>query len=97
MDREPTVPSDRLLESGQGLYDEAGRESGIIQAITDVGVEVDTHSDVDTLSLRHAPSGTPEKGTSCGGVASVADWVISTRFPTSVRAVEPAKKPSTPT
>lgn len=95
MDREPTVPSDRLLKPGQRLYDEAGREIGIIQAITDVGVEVNTHSDVDTLSLRHAPSGTSEKGTSCGGVASVANWVISTGFPTTVRAVKSAKKPST--
>lgn len=56
MDREPTVTSDRLLKPGQQLYDEAGREIGIIQAITDVGVKVNTHSDVDTLSLRRAPS-----------------------------------------
>lgn len=46
---------DDLLKPGQRLYDANGREVGIIQAITETGVEVNTHADIDTLSLRHAP------------------------------------------
>lgn len=51
-----TVPRDQTLKPGQRVYDESGREIGRIQAITDLGVEVNTHSDVDTLSLRRAPN-----------------------------------------
>ena len=45
----------KLLKPGQRLYDGHGREVGIIQAITDAGVEVNTHDTYETLSLRQAP------------------------------------------
>jgi len=48
--------TDRALKPGQRVYDEAGRVIGVIQAITDIGVEVNTDSDVETLSLRQSPS-----------------------------------------
>jgi Zn finger protein HypA/HybF involved in hydrogenase expression len=48
--------TDRVLKPGQRVYDEAGRVIGVIQAITDIGVEVNTDSDVETLSLRQSPS-----------------------------------------
>lgn len=44
-----------VLKPGQRLYDENGQEIGVIQAITDIGVEVNTHDDVDTLSLEQSP------------------------------------------
>jgi rubrerythrin len=30
--------------------------TGVIQAITEIGVEVNTHSDVETLTLRQSPN-----------------------------------------
>lgn len=48
-------PADRLAP-GQPLYDETGREIGVVQAITETGVEVNTHTDIDTISLKHAAS-----------------------------------------
>jgi hypothetical protein len=50
------VPRDQVLKPGQQVYDETGRGIGVIQAITEIGVEVNTHSDVETLSLRRSPS-----------------------------------------
>lgn len=47
--------SRRVLKPGQRLYDENGLEIGIIQGITDIGVEVNTHANIDMLSLEHAP------------------------------------------
>jgi rubrerythrin len=54
-DRE-AASADRVLKPGQRVYDEAGQVIGVIQAITDIGVEVNTDSDVETLSLRQSPS-----------------------------------------
>lgn len=54
-DSDHTRPADQPLTPGQRLYDETGREVGVIRAITEYGVEVNTHSDIDILSLRHIP------------------------------------------
>jgi hypothetical protein len=43
-----TTPRDQTRKPGQRVYAASGREFGRIQAITDLGVEVNTHSDVDT-------------------------------------------------
>lgn len=51
-----TSDQGRTLKPGQRVYDRNGQEIGFIQAITEVGVEVNTHSDIETLSLRRAPS-----------------------------------------
>lgn len=45
-----------LIKPGQRVYDASSREIGRIQAITDLGVEDNIHSDVDTLSFRRAPT-----------------------------------------
>ncbi|GAA0545597.1 rubredoxin-like domain-containing protein [Halorubrum ejinorense] len=50
------VSQDRILKPGQQVYDGNGRTIGVISAITETGVEVNTNSDVDTLSLRRAPT-----------------------------------------
>ncbi|QUO48859.1 MULTISPECIES: DUF7130 family rubredoxin-like protein [Halorubrum] len=47
--------ADRVLKPGQRAYDENGRVVGVIRAITDIGVEVNTLGDVETLSLRQSP------------------------------------------
>lgn len=52
---DPDRTDETLLKPGQRLYDESGTEVGVIQGITDIGVEVNTYDDVDTLSLEHAP------------------------------------------
>lgn len=44
------------LKPGQKLYTNDGVEIGVIQGITDIGVEVNVHDDFSKLSLEHAPN-----------------------------------------
>lgn len=46
----------QVLKPGQQVYNEAGRLIGVIQAVTETGVEVNTRSDVEALSLRQSSS-----------------------------------------
>jgi len=62
-----TASQDLALKSGQWVCDATGREIGRTQAVTDIGIEVDTHSDVETLSLRRAP-----QRKSRGGISPMA-------------------------
>lgn len=67
----------QVLKPGQRVYDEHGREIGLIQSITDIGVEVNTHDKVDTLSLKRTPTTNVAEGylvwrcTECGELGDV--------------------------
>ncbi|WP_336025121.1 DUF7130 family rubredoxin-like protein [Halobellus salinisoli] len=53
-DTNTTDATTRTLEPGQRVYDADGRAIGTIRAITETGVEVQTHGDVETVSLKQA-------------------------------------------
>lgn len=55
MVNDESEPATRVLKPGQPMYDANGYEVGIVQGITDLGVEVNTHDEIGTLSLEHAP------------------------------------------
>jgi len=50
------VSADQVLKPGRRVCDEASRVIGVIRAITDIGVEVNADSDVETLLLRQSLS-----------------------------------------
>lgn len=56
MPDDATDPAAAGLDTGERIYDESGREIGVIRAVTDAGVEVDVGGDVRRISLRHAPN-----------------------------------------
>ncbi|MGB9985525.1 DUF7130 family rubredoxin-like protein [Salarchaeum japonicum] len=50
------------LERGQQVYDDSGREIGVVRAPTENGVEVATHGGVETVSLKRAPDKSSGEG-----------------------------------
>jgi ABC-type ATPase with predicted acetyltransferase domain len=61
-DPSPIRPREKILRPGQRLYDSTGREIGIIRAITESGIEASVYTDIDTLSLKHAPGADAGEG-----------------------------------
>lgn len=78
-DRDDPEPAARVLKPGQAVYDANGYEIGTIQGITDVGVEVNTHDEIDTLSLERSPGKSWGEGylvwrcLNCGEVGDVEE------------------------
>lgn len=72
-----TDAATQTLKPGQRLYGGTGREVGGIQGISEVGVEVNVHGDVETTSLRHVPGMTLGEGyllwrcSECGEVGDI--------------------------